>query len=64
MTTNPTTDNTFDQDINSSKLTYQPELGDIVFFPSSLHHRTIPFLTDTDRVIVSFDLKPNQLIRQ
>ena len=51
-------------DINSSKLTYQPELGDIVFFPSSLHHRTIPFLTDTDRVIVSFDLKPNQLIRQ
>ena len=52
------------QDINSSKLTYQPELGDIVFFPSSLHHWTIPFSTDTDRVIVSFDLKPNQLIRQ
>ena len=51
-------------DINSSKLTYQPELGDIVFFPSSLHHRTIPFSTDTDRVIVSFDLIPNQLIRQ
>jgi len=51
-------------DINSSKLTYQPELGDIVFFPSSLHHRTIPFSTDSDRVIVSFDLKPNQLIRQ
>ena len=51
-------------DINSSKLTYQPELGDIIFFPSSLHHRTIPFSTDTDRVIVSFDLKPNQLIRQ
>ena len=35
-------------------------LGDIVFFPSSLHHRTIPFSTDTDRIIVSFDLKPKQ----
>ena len=44
--------------INSSKLTYQPELGDIVLFPSSLHHRTIPFLTDTDRIVVAFDLMP------
>ena len=44
--------------INSPKLTYQPELGSIVFFPSSLHHRTIPFTTDTDRIIVSFDLIP------
>ena len=45
-------------DLNSPKLTYQPELGDIVFFPSSLHHRTIPFTTDADRIIVSFDLMP------
>ena len=45
-------------DSNSPKLVYQPELGDIVFFPSSLHHRTIPFTTDTDRIIVSFDLMP------
>jgi tetratricopeptide (TPR) repeat protein len=45
-------------DVNSPKLTFQPESGDIVFFPSSLHHRTIPFTTDTDRIIVSFDLVP------
>ena len=45
-------------DVQSSSLTFQPELGDIVFFPSSLHHRTIPFMTDTDRVTVSFDLIP------
>ena len=45
-------------DVNSPSLTFQPELGDIVFFPSSLHHRTIPFVTDTDRIIVSFDLIP------
>mgnify|MGYP001430713754 CR=1 FL=1 len=44
--------------INSPKLMYQPELGSIVFFPSSLHHRTIPFTTDTDRIVVSFDLMP------
>ena len=45
-------------DSNSPKIIYQPKQGDIVFFPSSLHHRTIPFTTDTDRIIVSFDLLP------
>ena len=44
------------ENVNSSSLTYQPKSGDIVFFPSSLHHRTIPFMTETDRIIVSFDL--------
>ena len=43
---------------NSPSVTFQPERGDIVLFPSSLHHRTIPFTTDTDRIIVSFDLVP------
>ena len=43
---------------DASKLIYQPKLGDIVFFPSSLYHRTIPFTSDTDRIIVSFDLMP------
>jgi tetratricopeptide (TPR) repeat protein len=45
-------------DLKSPKLLHQPVQGDIVFFPSSLHHRTIPFTTDADRIIVSFDLKP------
>jgi len=44
--------------INSSNLTHHPEVGDIVFFPSSLHHKTISFTTDADRIIVSFDLMP------
>ena len=43
---------------DSPKLIYQPKLGDIVFFPSSLHHRTIPFTSDKDRIIVAFDLMP------
>ena len=44
--------------VDSPKLTHKPKLGDIVFFPSSLHHRTIPFTSDMDRIIVSFDLLP------
>ena len=46
-------------DANSPRLTLQPEVGNMVFFPSSLHHRTIPFTTDADRVIISFDLIPS-----
>lgn len=34
------------------------KVGDIVLFPSSLFHRTIPFKSDEDRVCVAFDLKP------
>ena len=44
--------------VNSSHLIYQPKLGDIVLFPSSLYHRTIPFTTDTDRIVIAFDLMP------
>ena len=43
---------------DSPKLTYQPKLGDIILFPSSLHHRTIPFTTDNDRIVIAFDLMP------
>ena len=48
-------------DASSSKKTYQPRLGDIVFFPSSLHHKTLPFSTDMDRICVSFDLMPTSV---
>ena len=47
-------------DLKSPKFIYQPKKGDIVFFPSSLHHRTIPFTTNTDRIIISFDLLPDR----
>ena len=46
-------------DVNSPKIIHQPKVGDIVLFPSSLHHRTIPFSTDTDRITISFDLMPD-----
>jgi uncharacterized protein (TIGR02466 family) len=40
--------------IKTSKL--QPADGDIIFFPSSLFHRTIPFNSDEERVCIAFDL--------
>jgi hypothetical protein len=49
---------------DSLKVVHQPKIGDIVFFPSSLHHRTIPFTTDTERIIVSFDLLPGSAEQQ
>ena len=45
-------------DVDSPSYTYQPLSGDIVLFPSSLHHRTIPFSTDSDRVAIAFDVIP------
>ena len=38
-----------------------PVEGDILLFPSSLYHRTIPFTADQDRVIVSFDVIPRNI---
>ena len=36
-----------------------PKAGEIVLFPSSLFHRTIPFSADEERICVAFDLKPS-----
>jgi len=35
-----------------------PNVGDIVLFPSSLFHRTIPFQANERRICIAFDLKP------
>ena len=40
------------------KKVHQPNVGDIVLFPSSLFHRTIPFTTDDERCVIAFDLVP------
>lgn len=34
------------------------QVGDLVLFPSSLFHRTIPFHSDEERICVAFDIKP------
>jgi len=44
-------------DARSSEFIHNPKLGDLVLFPSCLHHKTVPFTTDTERIIFSFDLR-------
>ena len=51
-------------DARARNLMFRPTVGDIVLFPSSLHHKTIPFTTDMDRIIVSFDLIPEASRRE
>lgn len=46
-------------DQEAPKVIFEPNVGDIVFFPSSLHHRTIPFTSGSNRIIISFDLAPD-----
>ncbi|WP_416234654.1 2OG-Fe(II) oxygenase family protein [Methylophaga sp. OBS4] len=38
--------------------TIAPAVGDLVMFPSSVFHRTIPFSSDEERICIAFDLKP------
>ena len=45
-------------DENYPRLLHNPKEGDIVLFPSSLFHRTIPFKKDTERCVIAFDLEP------
>jgi tetratricopeptide (TPR) repeat protein len=40
---------------------HQPQRGDIVLFPSSLFHRTLPFTASGERVVVAFDLYPQEM---
>ena len=41
-----------------------PIVGDVVLFPSSLFHRTIPFNANEERICIAFDLKPTHNISQ
>jgi hypothetical protein len=43
---------------NIPKIRHHPKPGDIVLFPSSLYHYTIPIRNEGERVIISFDLLP------
>lgn len=38
--------------------TIAPKPGEVVFFPSSVFHRTIPFSSDEERICIAFDVKP------
>ena len=34
------------------------ELGDLILFPSSLFHKTLPFHTNEERICIAFDISP------
>ena len=36
-----------------------PKEGEVIFFPSSIFHRTIPFNSKEERVCIAFDIKPD-----
>ena len=40
------------------KKIFKPSIGDLILFPSSLCHKTIPFMSDEERMCVAFDLMP------
>ena len=40
-------------------LLHNPKPGQVVLFPSSLFHRTIPFHSDEERLCIAFDLLPD-----
>ena len=44
------------KDKNLPVKTIKPEVGDIVLFPSSLFHSTVPFTSSEERVCIAFDL--------
>lgn len=43
---------------NFPKGIHQPQLGDIILFPSSLFHKTVPVKQNTERCVIAFDLLP------
>ncbi|HIC59455.1 MAG TPA: tetratricopeptide repeat protein [Rhodospirillales bacterium] len=43
---------------NYPKKRYYPQNGEIILFPSSLFHRTIPFHANENRICIPFDLIP------
>ena len=46
-------------DLPPPTLLHQPKPGQLVLFPSSLFHRTIPFHSEEERLCIAFDLLPD-----
>jgi len=52
----------YPDDENLPNFIHSPKIFDIVLFPSSLFHGTIPFSSQEERQVIAFDLVPEQSI--
>tara|TARA_B100000700_G_scaffold328468_1_gene446426 strand:+ start:181 stop:2112 length:1932 start_codon:yes stop_codon:yes gene_type:complete len=43
---------------SNPKVVHQPKKGDLVLFPSSVFHKTLPFKSETTRCVIAFDIIP------
>ena len=43
---------------SNPKIVHQPKKGDLVLFPSSVFHKTLPFKSETTRCVIAFDIIP------
>ena len=41
---------------NIPKFFLKPKIGDLILFPSSLYHKTIPFNSNEERICIAFDI--------
>ena len=48
----------FNDKVDHSYKSYSISVADIILFPSSLFHRTVPFKSDESRICIAFDLAP------
>jgi hypothetical protein len=50
-----------DKLVNLDSCTYLPEDGDIVIFPSTLRHYSVPFTTEATRISISGNINIEEL---
>ena len=48
----------YPEDKSLPNINYSPKPFDLIFFPSSALHHTVPFTSDEERHCISFDVKP------
>ena len=57
-----------DNDTKNPKLNHKKIVdvvtGSLVLFPGSLTHYTIPFKSNSERVVLAFDVKPKQYVNK
>ena len=48
----------YPKNLDLPKKKFNVEVGDLILFPSSLFHRTLPFYSTEERICIAFDISP------